>query len=313
MVLFLIDVSGLIFRAFHALPALTGPEGQPIGAVYGFCKMLMKLRGEISAKVTSRFDGDFDNNATGQTVEAKPAKTMVIGVFDVSRKTFRHEIYSNYKANRQETPPELRSQFPLVREACTAFGCAVKEMADFEADDVIASYAKKAVANNISAVIVSSDKDFMQLFRRGMHIFDPMKSIWITEQHIIDKFGVRADRVVDVQSLAGDPTDGVSGAHGIGVKKAAELINQFGSLDTLLEHAHAISQKKRRDLILTHMEDIRTARQLVTLRADLNVEINEGELLVPFAPADGVSAFYKKYGLVGNGHGANNCGNVKRS
>ncbi|MDR1907355.1 MAG: hypothetical protein LBQ43_00650, partial [Holosporales bacterium] len=203
-VLYLIDVSGFIFRAFYALPALTRADGEPIGAVYGFCSMLMKLRNVIS------FGTPPMNQLEGED-KSDPSKDIILwaGVFDVSRQTFRSEICPTYKANRKQTPHELISQFGLIREACTVFGCAVKEMQNYEADDVIASYARKAQEQGISVVIVSSDKDLMQLYRPGVSIYDPMKSVWITEAHIYEKFGVKPSKVVEVQALAGDPTDGV--------------------------------------------------------------------------------------------------------
>jgi DNA polymerase-1 len=240
----------------------------------------------------------------GVTRTGTAGATLWAAVFDVSRHTFRSEICPSYKANRKETPPELASQFGLIRDACTAFGCAVKEVPNFEADDVIASYAAQAQAQGISAVIVSSDKDFMQLYRPGVEIFDPLKSAWITESHIYQKFGVKPNRVVDVQSLAGDPTDGVVGVPGIGIKTAAELINQFGSLDVLLANLHTISQRKRKELMLQHVPDIRKAKELVTLREDVPVVINEDELRVhkkfTLDEVNNISAFYKKHGFSQN-------------
>jgi DNA polymerase-1 len=201
-----------------------------------------------------------------------------IGAFDVSRETFRNKIFPEYKANRQKTPPDLIPQFPLIRDASIAFGCEVAEFHGFEADDVIASYVKKAKFLGANVVIVSSDKDLMQLYGEGVEIFDPMKSKWITEEDVIEKFGVPPSKVVDVQALAGDPSDGIPGVPGIGTKTAAELIKRFGSLEILLSNAHLISQKKRRDAIMTSTKDILLAKQLVTLRGDVNVIIDEEKM-----------------------------------
>lgn len=258
--LYLIDASGFIFRAFYALPSLTRPDGTPVGAVFGFCNMLLKLRDIILEK------------------SAYQEKILWAGIFDVARHNFRHEIDPLYKANRGETPEELIPQFSLIREACQAFGCPVKEVPHFEADDVIASYAQKALQNNIATVIVSSDKDLMQLYKNGIEIYDPMKSKWILEKDIYDKFGVEPEKVVDVQALAGDTSDGITGIPGIGIKTAAELIKQFGSLEVLLNHAHTLPQKRRRELLITYADQARTAKKLVTLRSDVKVALDENDL-----------------------------------
>jgi DNA polymerase-1 len=259
-VIYIIDSSGLIFRAFYSLPSLFRSDGVPVGAVFGFCSMLLRLR-------------DFILDKSGQN------EVMWLSAFDVARKNFRHEIFREYKANRGETPKELIPQFSLIREACIAFGCNTFELPGFEADDVIASYVNKAKQQGIKAVVVSSDKDLMQLYSEGtVEIFDPMKFKWIKNSDIVEKFGVPAHKVIDVQSLAGDQSDGVKGVPGIGVKIAAELINQFGSLETLLQNAHSVPQKKRREALISNAGQALIAKQLVTLKDDLAVEIDEKHL-----------------------------------
>ncbi|MDR0631190.1 MAG: hypothetical protein LBF66_01295 [Holosporales bacterium] len=299
-VLYLIDVSGFVFRAFYALPALTSPEGVPVGAVFGFCNMLMKLRREITRAV----------KGTGN--DGGPASVLWVAVVDVARKTFRNDIFPAYKSNRKQVPEELVAQFPVVHDACAAFGCPVKGMSNFEADDVIASYAKKAETRGFDSIIVSSDKDFMQLCRPGVSIFDPIKSVFISSEHIHEKFGVPADKVTDVQALAGDPTDGVFGAPGVGIKTAAGLIKQFGSLDVLLHNVFAIPSKRQRDIIARNVDNIRIAKQLVTLRDDVDVEFDEEELTfsakLNSVEINRISAFYNKWGFSRFHVGANKSG-----
>ena len=248
----LVDGSGYIFRAFHALPPLTRKsDGLPIGAVAGFSNMLFKLLRD-------------------QTDEARPTHFAVI--FDASGKTFRNDIYSEYKANRSETPEELIPQFPLTRDATRAFGAASIEMVGFEADDLIATYAKQAEAKGARVTIISSDKDLMQLVSERVSMLDTMKNRAIGIPEVNEKFGVNPDKVIDIQSLAGDSVDNVPGVPGIGVKTAALLINQFGDLDTLLERASEIPQKGRREKLLEHAEKARISRELVTLKVDIDVE-----------------------------------------
>lgn len=260
--LYLIDASGLIFRAFYALPPLTRTNGTPVGAVYGFCTMLLKLRDVI--------------------LKHSPYATVLwASIFDVSRRNFRHDIAPDYKANRQETPPALAPQFALIREACPAFGCPVREVPGFEADDVIASYVERAISLHIPAVVVSSDKDLMQLKGPGVELYDPMKMRWVEEEDVIAKFGVEPAKVPYVQALSGDAADGITGVPGIGLKIAAELIHQFGTLEALLAGAVAIPQKKRREQIMQHVDEARIAYQLVTLRKDVEVDWNEAEMTFP--------------------------------
>ncbi len=238
--LYLVDGSGFIFRAFHALPPLTRSDGTPTGAVLGFCNMLMKL-----------LDGtDSDGIAI---------------VFDAARKTFRNEIYAEYKANREAPPPELVPQFALVRQATQAFNVPAIEMERYEADDLIATYARLAKENGVKVTIVSSDKDLMQLVSDGVEMLDPIKNKPIGETEVRERFGVHPSSVVDVQALAGDSTDNVPGVPGIGVKTAAQLITEYGDLETLLKRAGEIKQPKRRETLLTNAEKARISRRLVKL------------------------------------------------
>ena len=242
--LYLVDGSGYIFRAFHALPPMTRADGTPVNAVLGFVTMLMRLLA----------DTDADALAV---------------IFDAGRRSFRHDIYPDYKANRPEAPEELVPQFGLVREATRAFNVPAIEQQGFEADDLIASYARQAAAAGIEVTVVSSDKDLMQLVGPRIRMLDPIKNRPIGEAEVKEKFGVGPDKVVDVQSLAGDSTDNLPGVPGIGVKTAAELINQFGDLDTLLARAGEIKQPKRRQTLLDNADAARLTRQLVRLRDDL--------------------------------------------
>ena len=246
---YLVDGSGYIFRAFHALPPLTRPsDGLPVGAVHGFCAMLWKLLRETKA---------FE------------APTHFAVIFDASEKTFRNEIYQDYKAHRPPAPEELVPQFPLIRDAVKAFNVACIEQLGFEADDLIASYAKQVVDAGGDVTIVSSDKDLMQLVRPGVVMFDAMKSKKLGRDEVLEKFGVPPDKVVDVQSLAGDSTDNVPGVPGIGVKTAAELINEYGDLDALLARAGEIKQPKRREKLIEFADQARISRDLVRLKEDV--------------------------------------------
>ena len=242
--LYLIDGSGFIFRAFHALPPLTRSDGTPVNAVLGFSNMLWKILRETDA----------DHAAV---------------IFDTARLTFRNEIYQPYKANRGETPEELIPQFPLVREAAAAFNLASVELEGFEADDLIAAYADAARAQGARVTIVSADKDLMQLVESdSVVMYDYFKNREIGPDQVLERFGVGPERVIDVQALAGDSTDNVPGVPGIGVKTAAQLINEYGDLDRLLERAEEIKQPKRRQNLIEHAEMARVSRDLVTLRRD---------------------------------------------
>ena len=243
--LHLIDGSAFIFRAYHALPPLTRKsDGLPVGAVSGFCNMLNRY---IE-----------DNNGPD-------APTHVAVIFDHSSHSFRNDIFDGYKANRPPAPEDLVPQFPLTREATKAFNIACEEMEGFEADDMIATLACQARDAGGRVTIISSDKDLMQLVGDGIEMYDAMKNKRIDRQGVFEKFGVYPDRVIDVQSLAGDSVDNVPGAPGIGVKTAAALINEFGDLDELLSRAVEIKQPKRRQTLLDHAEQIKLSRELVTL------------------------------------------------
>ena len=243
----LVDGSGYIFRAYHALPPMTRPDGTPINAVYGFTSMLMKL------------------------VDDSDAGYLAV-IFDTARKTFRSDIYPEYKANRPPPPEDLVPQFPLIREAVRAFGLPCIEKEGFEADDLIATYARRAVAEGKTVTIVSSDKDLMQLVGPGIDMMDPMKGTTIGPDQVRERFGVGPDRVVDVQALAGDSTDNVPGVPGIGVKTAAELINTYGDLESLLARAGEIKQPKRRERLIEHADLARVSMKLVTLDGNAPID-----------------------------------------
>jgi DNA polymerase I len=271
---YLVDGSGYIFRAFHALPPLTRADGTPIGAVLGFSNMIYKLLQDTHA----------DHLAI---------------VFDAAETTFRNRIYDRYKANRKETPPELVPQFKLVREATDAFGLCRIERNDYEADDLIATYAREAVEAGAEVTIVSSDKDLMQLVSPKVRMFDPMKDRPIGDAEVREKFGVGPDKVVDVQALCGDSVDNVPGVPGIGVKTAAELINIYGDLETLLARAGEIKQPKRRQSLVEFAEQARISKKLVLLDTHvtlpvpldgLEVKPPDRDKLVKFLEAQGFRA-----------------------
>ena len=250
--LHLIDGSAFIFRAYHALPPLTRKsDGLPIGAVAGFCNMLWKYI---------------------QDAGGADAPTHAAVIFDHSSRTFRNDIYPEYKANRPELPEDLRPQFPLTREATRAFNIAFIEQEGYEADDIIATLARQAREAGGSATIISSDKDLMQLIGGGIDMLDPMKNKTIGPDEVFEKFGVGPDRVVDIQALAGDSVDNVPGAPGIGIKTAALLINEYGDLETLLARAGEIKQPKRRQVLLDNADLIRISKRLVELDTHTPVE-----------------------------------------
>ena len=256
--LHLIDGSAFIFRAYHALPPLTRKsDGLPIGAVAGFCNMLYK---QVEAN------------------KGPDAPTHVAVIFDYSGKTFRNEIYDKYKANRPPPPEDLRPQFPLTRDATRAFNIACHEVEGFEADDIIATLSKQAREAGGRCTIISSDKDLMQLVGGGVEMLDAMKNKRIDADGVREKFGVGPEHVVDVQALAGDSVDNIPGAPGIGIKTAALLINEYGDLENLLEHAEEIKQPKRRQALIENADLIRLSKQLVTLVDDMDLDFTLDDL-----------------------------------
>jgi len=273
--LFLIDGSGFIFRAYYAMAysrqaGMTNPDGIEVGAVYGFTNMLLKMLNDYHAP-------------------------YLAVIFDAARENFRNEIYADYKANRDETPEDLIPQFPLIREATEAFDMPALEVEGYEADDLIAAYTKQAVEAGKKVVIVSSDKDLMQLVQPGVRMLDPMKGKWVEEEQVIEKFGVTPDKVVDVQSLAGDSVDNVPGVPGIGIKTAAQLINEYGDLETLLERASEIKQNKRREKLIEHAEDARISKQLVKLDENAPVPVSLADLKTHDPDKPELMAFLQKH------------------
>ena len=260
---YLIDGSGYIFRAYYALPPLTRKsDGLPTGAVSGFCSMLFKLLE----------DSKSDRNLQ------KPTHFAVI--FDSARKTFRNEIYSDYKANRSEAPDDLAPQFEYIRKSVLAFNLPSVELSNYEADDLIATYVEKILKGGAKVTIVSSDKDLMQLCKKNVRIYDPMKNKFISDEDVKKKFGVDSNKVIDVQALAGDSSDNVPGVPGIGVKTAAELINKYGTLEKLLKSAKEIKQNKRRETLIANEDKALISKKLVTLKNDAptNRDLDEFEL-----------------------------------
>ncbi len=267
---FLIDGSGFIFRAYYAIKAeMTRPDGTPTNAVFGFTKMLMKLVD----------DTDADHIAV---------------IFDRARKTFRNDIYADYKANRGEPPEDLIPQFPLVREATKALNVQAVDMEGYEADDLIATYAKHAIEAGADVTIVSSDKDLMQLVRPGVVMWDAMKEKMIGPDEVMEKFGVGPEKVIEVQALAGDSSDNVPGVSGIGIKTAAQLINQYGDMETLLSRAHEIKQPKRRQNLMDEADLARLSKKLVTLLDDVPVELDLASFAVKQPKAETLLAFLRE-------------------
>ena len=260
---YLVDGSGYIFRAYYALPPLSRKsDGLPTGAVSGFCSMLFKLL----------------EDARSDDSKNKPTHFAVI--FDSARKNFRNEIYSEYKANRAEAPDDLAPQFEYIRKSVEAFNLPSIELINYEADDLIATYAKKIIESGAKVTVISSDKDLMQLVSTKIRLFDPMKSKVIGEKEVFEKFGVKPNQVIDVQSLAGDSSDNIPGVPGIGVKTAAELINKYKNLDTLLKKASEIKQNKRRETLIANKDKALLSKQLVTLKDDVPIKNKPNEFLI---------------------------------
>ena len=260
---YLIDGSGYIFRAYYALPPLSRKsDGMPTGAVSGFCSMLFKLLEDSKSN------------------ENKHKPTHFAVIFDSARKNFRNEIYSDYKANRSDAPDDLVPQFEFIRKSVKAFNLPSIELINYEADDLIATYVEQILKEGAKATIVSSDKDLMQLYKKNIRIYDPMKNKFISNEDVNNKFGVNPDKVIDVQALAGDSSDNVPGVPGIGVKTAAELINQYGNLENVLKNADKIKQNKRRETLIQNKDKAIVSKKLVTLKKDVPVKnkISEFEL-----------------------------------
>ncbi len=270
--LILIDGSGYIFRAFHALPPMTRPDGTPVNAVFGFTNMLAKL---LKDHVGTHF----------------------AVIFDAGRVTFRNRLYDQYKAQRLEPPDELKPQFALVREATAAFSVPAIELADWEADDLIAAYARVACEAGGTTTIVSSDKDLMQLIRPGVDMLDPIKQKPIGPAEVMEKFGVPPERLIDVQALMGDSVDNVPGVPGIGPKNAAQLISEYGDLEAVLTQAPAMKPSKRREMLITHAEAARISRELVTLRDDAPLPLALPELAMRELDRAGLAAWLRKQGF----------------
>ncbi len=274
---YLIDGSGYIFRAYYALPPLSRKsDGLPTGAVSGFCSMLFKL---------------LEDSKSNQNLQ-KPTHFAVI--FDSARKTFRNEIYSDYKANRAEAPEDLAPQFEYIRKSVLAFNLPSVELLNYEADDLIATYVEKILKKGAKVTIVSSDKDLMQLYKKNVRIYDPMKNKFISEEDVFKKFGVNSNKVIDVQALAGDSSDNVPGVPGIGVKTAAELINKYGNLEKLLQSAHEIKQNKRRETLIENKDKALISKKLVTLKDDAPVDRNLDEFKLKDIDKDKLYQFLRE-------------------
>ena len=270
----LVDGSTYIFRAYHALPPLTRKsDGFPVGAISGFCNMLDKLVKEE---------------------KEKKAITNLLVVFDASGKTFRNDIYPNYKANRSEAPEDLIPQFPVIRKATEAFNIPYVELMGYEADDLIASYSRAAQKENMKVTIVSSDKDLMQLVSDNVSMLDTMKNKIVQKEEVYEKFGVYPEKVIDVQSLAGDSVDNIPGVPGIGIKTAALLINEYGNLDGLFKNSEKIKQKKRRENIIEFEEQAYLSKKLVTLRDDVPLPIPIQETTLKDIDANKLISFLKE-------------------
>ena len=274
---YLIDGSGYIFRAYYALPPLSRKsDGMPTGAVNGFCNMLFKLLEDSKSKENLQ----------------KPTHFAVI--FDSARKNFRNEIYKDYKANRSDAPDDLIPQFDFIRKSVLAFNLPSVELINYEADDLIATYVEQILKIGAKVTIVSSDKDLMQLFNKNVRIYDPMKNKFLGEEDVIKKFGVKSDKVIDVQSLAGDTSDNVPGVPGIGVKTAAELINKYGNLEKLLSKAHEIKQNKRRETILENKDKALISKKLVTLKKDVPIKMKLDDFVIKNIDKDKLYEFLRE-------------------
>ena len=274
---YLVDGSGYIFRAYYALPPLSRKsDGLPTGAVNGFCKMLFDLLEEVRSD------------------DSKNKPTHFAIVFDSARKNFRNDIYPDYKANRSETPEDLIPQFDYIRKSVDAFNLPSIEMLNYEADDLIATYAEKIIKDGNKATIVSSDKDFMQLVKPGIRLYDPIKNKEIGLNEVKEKFGVKPNQVIDVQSLAGDSSDNVPGVPGIGIKTASELINQYDNLENLLKNVEKIKQNKRRQTLTENQDKAILSKKLVTLKNNVPIKINLESLKIKSIAQEKLYSFLRE-------------------
>ena len=274
---YLIDGSGYIFRAYYALPPLTRKsDGLPVGAVSGFCNMLFKLLED------------------SKSADNKERPTHFAVIFDSARKNFRNEIYSEYKANRSDAPDDLIPQFDYIRKSVLAFNLPSIEQINYEADDLIATYVDHINKVGAKVTIVSSDKDLLQLHGKNTRIYDPMKNKFLGIEDIKQKFGVKPDQIIDVQSLAGDTSDNVPGVPGIGIKTAAELINTFGTLEALLKSAHTIKQNKRRETLIENKDKALISKKLVTLKKDVPVKDRLEDLILKQVDKEKLYSFLRE-------------------
>ncbi len=274
---YLVDGSGYIFRAYYALPPLSRKsDGLPTGAVSGFCSMLFKLL----------------EDARSDNSKNKPTHFAVI--FDSSRKNFRNEIYSEYKANRSEAPEDLVPQFEYIRKSVEAFNLPSVELLNYEADDLIATYSKKIIEAGAKVTVISSDKDLMQLVSNKIRLFDPMKSKIIGEKEVLEKFGVKPLQVIDVQSLAGDSSDNIPGVPGIGIKTASELINKYKNLENLLSKASEIKQNKRRETLIANKDKALLSKKLVTLKENVPIKNKLSEFIIKDIDKDKLYNFLRE-------------------
>ena len=274
--LYLVDGSAYIFRAYHKLPPLTNPQGTPVNAVYGFTTMLWKLIEDLS--------------------DAEHPTHLAV-ILDAARHSFRNDIYPQYKANRPDPPEDLVPQFPLIRDAVRAFDVPCIEQTGYEADDLIASYAHAARVQGFDVTIVSSDKDLMQLIQPGIEMLDTMNNRRLGAEAVLEKFGVTPDKVIEVQALMGDSVDNVPGVPGIGPKTAAELIQTYGDLETLLARAEEIKQTKRRENLIEYADLARISKQLVTLKPDLPLPIPLADMAIHDADDAALAAFFDTHGF----------------
>ena len=270
--LFLIDGSGFIFRAFYAIPPLTNPEGTPINAVYGYCNMILNIFKKF-----------------------KPEQIIV--VFDTKRKTFRNDIYKDYKANRTEPPEELIPQFSIIRDATDALQIPRVEMDGYEADDIIATYTKEAEKKGVTVTIVSSDKDLMQLVNKNTKMYDSMKDNFIGIKEVEEKFGVKPSKVIDVMALAGDSIDNIPGVSGIGIKTAAELINNYNNLENLLAKVNEIKQPKRKQVLIDEKENALISKKLVSLKDNIDLKNKYNSNLFEGINQKTALKFFEKHGF----------------